>query len=257
MNDQTVNNLRLKINTLDQLLISGLGIYNNLFNDYKDKSREEGFTVPEYQEKSLKEYYSWKKECVGILETLPRLHYLYHFVKPERPVGIHVIGLPDGLSNYKTYLEYQLVALEEIILRLEDDENLALRKEIADKEYQADILYQITYSTYTREIKLNNILIHKPDFDRENDRCFDFISKNANRKLTKQEIEEANGEPLKKELKHIVRDLGFTGDLVKVFFSGLSNEKIMFTNPITKQFAFKHDLPNLNLQNLRRNSEKK
>ena len=242
---------------MDQLLISGLGIYNNFLSDYKDKSGKDGFVLSEYTDIAVAGYKIWNNSCLEILTSLPRLHYSYHFRKPRRPVGIHAMGLPDDLSNYHTYFEYQLFALEEIILRLEEDENLALRKEIADKEYQADILYQITYSSYTREIKLNNILLHKPDFDRENERCFDYIFKNANKIITKQELEKANGEQLKKELKYIVRDLGFTGDLIKVFFSGLSNQKVMFTNPITKQFAFKHDLPILNLQNLQRNSEKK
>lgn len=256
MNDQTVNDLRLKINTLDQLLISGLGIYNNLFTDYAGKRNIEGFVESEYQQASLVEYHAWNEDCLGILTSLPRLHYSYHFRKPKRPVGIYAVGLPDELSNYKIYLEYQLIALEEIILRLEEDENLALRKEIADKEYQADILYQITYSDHTREIKLNNILIHRPDFDRINERCFDYIYKHPNEIISKSKLEEVNDEKITKELKDIVRELGFDTNLTKLFFSGLSNQKLIFTNPITKQFSFKHDLPELDLRKIRGNSGK-
>lgn len=245
MNDQTVNDLRLKINTLDQLLGSGLGIYHQLFLDYKEKSKIEGFDESEYQNTSLVEYFTWIQNCTKMLEALPRFHYQYHFVKPKRPVGICAIGLPEGLSNYKIYLEYQLVALEEIILRLEEDENLALRKAIADKEYQADTLYRITYSSHTREIKVNNFKIAKPDFDRENERCFDYIFNHPNQMITLEELEKVNGEPLKKCLKYVIRDLGFTRDILKVFFVGVTNKKLMFVNPISMQYAFKHELPTL------------
>jgi len=94
-------------------------------------------------------------------------------------------------------------------------------------------VYEIAY-TGLREILLNKIFqIAKPDFDSENDLVFDFLYKHPNKKYTLKEIEEGIGNKLGKTLHKIVENLGFKGDLRKIFID-VSGTSICFKNPITK-----------------------
>jgi hypothetical protein len=256
MKKKEESDLKLDIDELDRLLIDGYKIYQVIFNDYEDVKTHTNFDLEKYFNKSVANYTKWNDKCYDIIKRLPRLHYLFHFVKPKRPVGIRVFNLPDRLSNTKTFIEYQLYALEDIILSLEEGESLALRKEIAEREHQADILYKITYSSHTRKIKINNLVIHTPDFNSENDIFFNYVIKNAGRPIPFDELESISGDKINKRLIHIVRDLGFTGNLKKIFFPVVSKNKVMFVNPITKQYAHKHDLPVLNFKSIVRKSEK-
>lgn len=94
-------------------------------------------------------------------------------------------------------------------------------------------IYEITY-TGLREILLNKIFqIAKPDFDSENNLVFDFLYKHPNKKYTLKEIEEGIGNKLGKTLHKIVENLGFKGDLRKIFID-VSGTSICFKNPVTK-----------------------
>ena len=96
----------------------------------------------------------------------------------------------------------------------------------------SDIVFEINYTT-SREILLNNVFqIARPDFDRENDLVFQFLYDNPNKTFTIEEIEGKLGK-LTKPLHKIVENLGFNGDLRKVFMS-VSKTAICFKNPVTK-----------------------
>jgi hypothetical protein len=255
MGNVDLGDLRKRIDELDKLLISGTLQYRAMYGDYSTARKNEGFDVAVYTGVGRKVWVEWQDKCFAIFEKLPRQHYAFHFAQTKSD-GMSIMGWPDALSTVKMHFERQLHALEEIILWLEENEGLALRKEIADKEYQADIIYQIRYSEHSREIKLNNILLSKPDFDRENERCFGYIFANPGRVIGKAELEKVNGEPLKKPIKHILRDLGFVGDVAKIFTPGISEKSVEFVNPITKQYHYKHDLPVLDFTMIGRNREK-
>lgn len=95
-----------------------------------------------------------------------------------------------------------------------------------------DLVYSITY-TASREILLNNAFqLAKPNFNSENDLFFQFIYDNPNKKLPLSEIETQTGK-LTKNIHKIIENLGFKGDLRKVFFDA-SQTEVCFRNPITK-----------------------
>lgn len=109
------------------------------------------------------------------------------------------------------------------------------QKNQEDKKVNEDaIVYEVKYSEKNREILINGFLLAKPDFNRENEIVFTFVYKHANERLTKRKIEIDNDIRLLKELPKIVENLGFTGDLKKVFFD-VSSEGILFRNPITRK----------------------
>lgn len=244
------------ITELDTLLIDGFNRFQVLTKDYHDRAPKPNFNLEEYTEEKLANINEWYPLVYKILNDNFQLkHHLFHFVKPKVPAGLGIVGLPDQIGNLSIRLEHYLYALEDIILRLEELKNLAIRQEIAEKESQADVLYKITYSEYTRLIKINNIVLGKPDFGSENDICFNYLYLNPNRPIPIQELEKANDKTLKKRLSDIVRDLGFTGKFKTVFFPVIEKNKIMFTNPITKPFAQKHDLPALDFSKIGRQME--
>lgn len=112
-------------------------------------------------------------------------------------------------------------------------------------QQNSDIVYEVTY-TQAREIMLNKVFqLAKPDFDTENDLVFNYLYKNPNQKFTKQQLEEAIGRQLTKDLHKIVENLGFKADLRKMFFS-VSATSISFKNPITQE-----DLEALGIQKIK------
>lgn len=202
----------------------------------------------EYKAKFSKDIFEWMNRVATLLiDSFDEKRLYFHFVQPKTTPAMsydHPLGaLSDSLAN-------RLFALEEVILRLEERQSLTTRREIAEKEHNADILYEIKYSNHTREIKLNNIVIHTNDFDSENDNCFAYIFRNPNRPIPVKEIEQANGGSLSKRVSHIVRDLGFTGNMQKIFFPAQTKEVVMFVNPISKQFFQENDLPVLNFKKI-------
>ena len=96
-----------------------------------------------------------------------------------------------------------------------------------------EVIYEVRF-TQSREILINDFLLTKLDFDRENDLVFDYLYQNPNKTISTTELEKPlGGTPLKKPLHKIVENLGFTRELKKVFFN-ISKDSIRFRNPIRK-----------------------
>lgn len=244
----TSNEISYKIDQLDKLLIKGFHLYRIVLNEHQESKSNKDFQVNDFIAKKRAIFDQWNEDVANILVSLNRQHYYFHFIHPKKPAGIIKVGMHELLSNIVIHQEFQLYALEDIIIKLHDDETLAIRKEIAEKEYQADILYKVTYSDHSREIKVNGMVLHKPDFASENDKCFDFIYKNSGREISIDELEQMNGEKITKRLVDVVRGLGFKGNYQKVFFPVVTATEIKFVNPITKRYAMIHDLPELKLK---------
>ena len=99
---------------------------------------------------------------------------------------------------------------------------------------EPEVVYRITY-TPAREVLLNDVFqLAKPDFDSENDLVFDYLYEHPNEKFAKQQIEAKINLTIAKPLHKIVENLGFKGDLKKLFFN-VSKNSILFRNPITRR----------------------
>lgn len=107
-----------------------------------------------------------------------------------------------------------------------------LPEQTHELEEITEIVYEITY-TKSREVLLNKLLlISKPDFNSENDLFFSFLYENPNKTFKISEIEAKIG-TLTKDIHKILENLGFTGDIRKVFINA-SKTSICFSNPITR-----------------------
>lgn len=235
---------------LDTLLARGFNAYKTIGSDYDEQKKKDGFDEEAYCKVNTEVAKEWNDSVFETLKRLPYQHYLFRFVHPRTPAGIMIVGLPEKVSNTKIHVECQLYALEEIILRLEEHAALLIRKEIADKEYQADILYKITYIEHTREVKLNKITLATLKFDSKAVNFIEFVCSHPNTLIPVGDIEDSTALSLSANIHDILRDLGFKGDLRKIFFPVATKAKVMFVNPITKQYAFKNELPAISFQKI-------
>lgn len=245
--------LEMQIKSLSLMLLVG---YNKC-QEFNGKAHDKDL-IDEKLKKFIKEiqfkFQEWADNVLKYLQTelQDKYYFQYHFVA-HKGSGLSYVDMNVDISDSLIRWEGYLRNLEDIIFRLEDARNLQVRREIAEIENQADIVYEIKYSDHTREIKLNNIVIAKPDFESENERFFSYVYSNPNKPLTIEEIKEfgfGKDSKLKKRISDIVRDLGFNGNLRKIFFPVVSQDKVMFTNPITKKQVIEDDLPALNLASL-------
>jgi hypothetical protein len=238
--------IRDSLNSLNSWLLEGLILKNQWFDKYEAESKLEGFEIKKFLPKFEDAINKWYGVVAEYLKNNFDIHFYFHFtqLKPDAFSYPHPMGpLNKSLSNH-------LFALEEVILRIEERQSLTIRREIAEREYQAGILYRISYSDHTREVKLNNIVLTKTDFNSENDNCFQYIFSNPGRPIGVDELEEAIGDKIKKRLVHVVRDLGFVGPLKKIFFPVVTKGQVTFMNPISREYAIKHDLPPINFKKL-------
>lgn len=82
-------------------------------------------------------------------------------------------------------------------------------------------------------ITVNGHIISRPHFTSNVSEFFAYIHTNANRVVTRQEVEQALNITLKKGMDDVLRDLGFRGVLAQAFFEEMSTGSVHFINPVT------------------------
>lgn len=108
----------------------------------------------------------------------------------------------------------------------------------------ANPVYEIKYNDRNGAVTLNDTSLSKPHFDSTNDRVIQYLCKNPNRKITKEEInKECFPDALRmQELKSIIYKLGFKGDIRQAFFR-VCKTSLFFTNPV-----YQKDLDDLGIK---------
>lgn len=107
--------------------------------------------------------------------------------------------------------------------------------------------YEITYSEQTREILINGFLLKKLRSFSENDAIFACLYKNPNEDKSDEDIKKGIGQKSIKDLNKFIDNIGFKGELRKVFFK-VSRNKIRFNNPITKEYLKELGVEHLKLK---------
>ncbi len=98
--------------------------------------------------------------------------------------------------------------------------------------HDSSIAFSIFYSN-SRDLILNgSIVLSCPTFNGENDLVFSKLFNNPGKTFTKKQLEEEISIKITKDFHKIIENLGFKGDLAKIFFS-VSKTSIMFKNPIS------------------------
>ncbi|MFA5184517.1 MAG: hypothetical protein WC456_03230 [Patescibacteria group bacterium] len=109
------------------------------------------------------------------------------------------------------------------------DQNLSSYLE--EKEKTA--ILKITYDNH--KLKINEIIIAKPHFESENDYFATYITNNPGKKLTNQEFVKFKNSKMTKKFDQIINDLGFKGNIKKLFFPNISIKAVEFRNQITME----------------------
>lgn len=131
----------------------------------------------------------------------------------------------------------------DLIIKIKNKDAFNNYKENKRKEADETVVYEISYRK-NREIVLNGKkVIAKPDFDSENDNFFNYVFERPNIKIDTKELSKIL--TLKKRIPSILADLGFAGDLKKMFFPASSKNAILFINPITKKYLKDNGLKGL------------
>lgn len=103
----------------------------------------------------------------------------------------------------------------------------------AEENKIKDPIYEIKYSEKTRKILINNFLLKQPRSFGDNEAIFAYLYKNPNQDKSVGEIKSGTGLSSIKDLNKFVENIGFTGELRKVFFK-VSKNIVRFNNPVTK-----------------------
>lgn len=257
MNSDNSNKLNQLIKELDTFLYQGYLLKTHVIDDWNVKSKQEENKpdIEQYKKDFENQINEWLNRVALLLfSNFDEKHLYFHFVHPKPGLSF---SFSHPLGNLTHALGNHLFTLEDIILGLEERRNLSVRQEIAEKEYEADTLYRVTYSEHTRELKLNNITLAHPNSDSKAVNFFEYVFQQPNTEVEVSKIEENTGQDLSDNIHDILRDLGFTGSVRQIFFPIATKKKVMFTNPITKQYAIKNDLPTIDFSKLARQSEKK
>ncbi len=99
-------------------------------------------------------------------------------------------------------------------------------------ENEEDVVFRVEYDG--RNIKVNSMFLSKPNFEGVNHKAFDYIYANPNIIIHREDIR-INGEPLKKSLIFVVRELAFINELKYIFFPDTSKDAMRFLNPVRKK----------------------
>jgi len=108
-----------------------------------------------------------------------------------------------------------------------NDQNLSSYLE--EKEKTA--VLKMSYDNH--KLKINEIVIAKPHFESENDYFATYITTNPGKKLTSPEFAKFKNNKMTKKFDQIINDLGFKGNIKKLFFPNISIKAVEFRNQIT------------------------
>lgn len=155
-----------------------------------------------------------------IITIIPFYHKEFGFndwfrLQGAEPIGYHITVVQPTFDDfYKTY-------------SMDDDKYIP--KAIKPAGLASDEVYFIT--KVNRKIILNNkYILSIPDFDGENDNFMDFMINNQNKKISKEDFTK-NNRVLKKNFVVILSNLGFSGEIKKIFFE-VSKNRVYFRNNI-------------------------
>lgn len=166
--------------------------------------------------------------------------------KLERRGGIKIIDVPYPYPVAEEKSDYKLEILPKFTSihkkeKAKYDKTASGRDNDANTNLPKVKNYFVSFRK-NREIWVNKIyLISKPHFNRDNETFFDFIYKKPDAELTREELKKNNID-LKKSFIGIISELGFTGEIKKVFFPSSGKDAVIFRKKATKDDIKKENI---------------
>lgn len=188
---------------------------------------------------STGEHFEERKTIVGKLSSLQAIKEL-HKVRVSRNEGKHYFWSFLLDKNYQKVFEDYEKLYKEIASKYEQTKKM---QEVILK----NPVYEVKYSEQTREILINGFLLKKLRSFSDNDATFAYLYKNPNKDKSSEDIKNATKMESVKDLNKFLDDIGFTGELRRVFFK-VSKSRIQFNNPITKEYLEEIGIERLKLE---------
>lgn len=196
-----------------------------------------------------------------IIVTEPtKLHYktywwlkdmVYDAMEPGNLTGLFIKPRENYLERIQSSTSIVLEDLLLIYSNLKTDGDNQIN---IDATKNAEILYEVKYQD--QKILLNKLLISKTEFMSTPDELFRYFFEHPNKKISQEEIQNSLKKNITRRLPNIITDLGFTGNLRKIFFPNLSKSGGIFVNPITYQDLTERQLSLLSLETKNNPSKK-
>ena len=251
------NKLETIVNRLNQLYYQGAEYVLWIQDEYKKIAPKGQPAVDNFIEQAGKILLDWR----GIVITLlmnelgnGREAASLFLVKTS---AISIGSYPEKLSGLVLAHKYKLEKLEQIIVQLEEKLALSIRKEIAEREYDADIVYHLDYNPTRRLVILNDIEWHTLSMGSANHKFFEYVWAHAGQVVPVSELREKAGITDKK-ISTILTDMGFIGNMKKIFFPQANDkESVQLLPIIRKQDIYRGNLPVLTRDNILELAEKK
>lgn len=251
------NKLETLVTRLNQLYYQGVQYVIWIQKTYHETAPKGAEAVNEFSKQIKTDAYQWRDKVVQLL---------LDEIGPGKESGTMLLVKGTALSStvYPEAVDlvmkshkYRLEKLEQIIVQLEEKLALSIRKEIAEKEYDADIVYHLDYNPTRRLVILNDIEWHTLSMGSANHRFFEYVWSHAGQVVTISELREKAGIKDKK-ISTILADMGFIGNMKKIFFPQANDkESVQLLPIIRKQDIYKGNLPILTRDNILELAEKK
>ncbi len=251
------NKLEPLITRLNQLYYQGAQYIVWIQNTYHETAPKGAEAVNKFSQLIKTDTYQWRDQVIQLL---------LDEIGPGRESGTMMLVKGTALSStvYPEAVDlvmkshkYRLEKLEQIIVQLEEKLALSIRKEIAEKEYDADIVYQLDYNPTRRLIILNKIEWHTLSMGSANHKFFEYLWERAGRVVPIAELRKKAGIADKK-ISTILADMGFKGNLKAIFFPQANDkESVQLLSIIRKQDIYRGKLPVLTRDNILELAEKK
>lgn len=229
---------------IDQVLIKG-----NLFLQVLDDLyREEAILGFRHVPCEHRHKYEFKKEFLNLCDV-----YLKEY-KDKREA--YLFGVMEGQKfpnadsdDFDFHYDYTYYVVSK--------ENLEKEIAVTEKEFVSTLekeVYRVGKHKFGT-ILVNNIKLRKPVYNEMNDQIFSYLFNHPNEVVTRTDLEKvikipcgtgggAEFMPIK-NLRNVVRDLGFLKELKVLFFPQTSKDSVCFINPITKDALDSPELQHL------------
>lgn len=121
--------------------------------------------------------------------------------------------------------------------REQSSENFSRENKMMPKELN-NYIYAVNYKNKKVILKdarhCKECILSKPQFNEPNDLFMSYIVDNPDKKIRKEDIEKSIGRKIPTEFHQLLSNLGFKGEMKRIFFPGVSNNSICFKNNITE-----------------------
>lgn len=145
----------------------------------------------------------------------------------------------QGADPLGYYIRIQQPMFDQVLEEITNQKATPVEHKVPQIEIGTDTLLPTPQNSYyitinnRRKVLLNNtFILSSPNFNGENHQFIEYVLDHPNETLSRGDFLEKGNIKLKKKMHSILGDLGFTGELRKMFFSDVAKSTVRFRNNV-------------------------